>query len=179
MSAVPTQLGIPQIAGVRPGRRKRHLLLLPGGAVAPATAPVRPASTGTGRAGLPASRIPVGVGGAATTHVDVPVPPATPARLVLTQRGRLAATLLGAAIVTLIALVAWGPQPAASVAPTLPAPGASSARVVVRGETLSGIALATMPERPVADGVHVLQKLNGLGTSTTIYAGQTILVPAA
>ncbi|MFE6023844.1 LysM peptidoglycan-binding domain-containing protein [Streptomyces sp. NPDC056441] len=67
-----------------------------------------------------------------------------------------------------------GPAPRPSAGPPRPAPGPAGKTVLLRyGDTLYGLA------GHHGTTVKALQRLNGLGSSTLIYAGDTLRVPTA
>ncbi|MFF3129991.1 LysM peptidoglycan-binding domain-containing protein [Streptomyces sp. NPDC057908] len=67
-----------------------------------------------------------------------------------------------------------GPAPRPSAGPPRPAPGLAGKTVLLRyGDTLYGLA------GHHGTTVKALQRLNGLGSSTLIYAGDTLRVPTA
>lgn len=98
---------------------------------------------------------------------------ATTVALKLTRRGRLAATLVTAALLVGVATV--GAQNAlAGDGATTP----TTATVVVQpGDTLWSVATATVPGADPRDVIIDIQQLNGLSGSQ-VSAGQTLVVPA-
>lgn len=89
----------------------------------------------------------------------------------LTQRGRLTRTLACFGVLCLLVSLAFA---------RLTAPGAlvaDHATTVQPGQTLSDIARAELPARPVEEGVQMLRELNAMN-STVVVAGQDLLVPA-
>ena len=135
---------------------------------APGAAPVRPVRPARPRLRLVTDLGPESTGGVAVRARPAPMRPA----LRLTRRGRLLRTLFVAFVLAGAAL---------TLAARLAAPGpleADHATTVRPGQTLGELAAEQLPGVPVADGVAMITRLNGL-SSPEVAAGRTLLVPAA
>ncbi len=139
-------------------------------AVAWDVAPLEPASDGYPivRSRRPALRlVPTGVGatGVGATGSGLV---AGRARLRISRFGRVLVSLIGVALLTLLAVAVFG----------VGAAGATIERTVTvqPGQTLSEVAATELPQLSIAEGVAQIQLANAMNTSQ-VRAGQRLAIP--
>lgn len=99
-------------------------------------------------------------------------------RLRLTRRGRRlvrTAVLLVAVLLALVGFVAG--QGGVSRAGAVDGGPATTQVVVQPGQTLWGIAAATLPDENTSDAVRRIADLNGLAPGVTLVPGQPLVLP--
>ena len=97
----------------------------------------------------------------------------------LTARGRLVVRILIVALVAIVASVvlSFGKNVALSAMTDASVTTASHSVVVRSGETLWQIAAREMPSIDPRDGIARIRTLNGLSSTDTLLAGETLGIP--
>lgn len=103
--------------------------------------------------------------------------PTTDRRLRLTRRARLVRTAVLAVLAVTVLLVLGGVATSALRPSPAGVPSGTAREVVVQpGQTLSDVAVATLPQLSIPDAVTALQLANDLN-SAHVRAGQRLVIP--